>query len=242
MIRIAATTFIAITVGATIFAATRYMEPQLQGSDEVNYVNLRPITLQPGQYVRQPVDVQATNLSRISFLYSFQGQGLELVHVMIQSAGQIVTDRDVTVAQSLSDQSPATWWIGSQWDSEARFQPVPVGGPVEGQVVLTITVPASSQPLGLWWSPPGKEQPHLLLGPPDQDTPGKRIAIRTEYGPVRPTITKLPTFIDRVSRYGAPWLPATCLWTLMVLAFLVAGDLVWLVATDSSTASGQANV
>jgi hypothetical protein len=240
--RLLAIATLGITLGAALLAAILYQEPQLLGSDEVNYVNLQPITLKPGQYVTQPVDVQAPDLSRISFLYSFQASGSEVVHVTIRSAGRIVVDRELTVSRSLPDQSPARWWVGSQWDSAARFQPVPVAGPVEGRVVVTIAVPPSSQPLVLWWSPPKPAQPHLIFGPPNQDSPGKGIAIRTEYGPVQPAIAKMPTFVDRVARYGALWLPAPGLWALIVLFVLVAGGLVCLVSPDSRAPSETGRV
>lgn len=224
---------LAVTLVLVLAASIRHSEPQMRGFDEINYLSLSVLLLRPGDSVTQAVEVQARDLSRISFLYSYTGQAQEVVRVSVHSTEAMLADRNITLPRSLPDQDPMSWWQGGYVDSLARYQAVPVKGPVRGQVTVTISVAPTAQTLALWWSPAAPAQSHAVVQSSTVQATDMHLTIRTEYGPVRPAIEKAPTFVERMAQYGAPWLPVPALWLLAGVIVAVVGCTVWLLASDS---------
>jgi hypothetical protein len=229
---LAAVMGIALVVAGFITAGLLHQEAGRHGFDEIAYVRLHSQVIQPGQSASQPVKVQASHLSRIAFLYSYVGEDQAPVNVTVRANGVTRGGSHLNLPPTLKVGDREAWWsfqaIGdaapNAWQTLARFQEVPVSGPLEGPLIVTISIPLGGRPVILYWNPSN------TLGPPSLENPSRHFAIRTEYDPVQPALFKGPAFAQRMGHYGSPWMPSPAVWALAALLCVLLSILsLWLV-------------
>lgn len=204
-------------------------QSQAHGFDDIDYVHLRADIIRPGGDVSQPLSLQSGSLSQVAFLYSYTGSGQAMVHVTVQAAGLELVDQRLFLARTPSTRDIGAWWEGAYWQSFAQLASVAVQGGAEHQVVVRIQVPIDGQPVTLYWSPPADH------GLPSAGDSSKRWAVRAEYGPVKPVLLKVPVFVERISRYGAPWLPGAALWLLAIVMLAITAYLAVQLAMEDAS-------
>jgi hypothetical protein len=221
---------LALTIAGWAAAAIFGTDSQSRGFDEIAYTRLREQVVQPGQTISQPVDLQSPSLTRIGFLYSNRGPWPAPLVVRVWAGNKLLAVRQLSLAPTLNLADREAWWtyqaIGdaapNAWQTLARFQEVPLPAWSGAKIVITLATPRQGQPVVLYWSPAS------FSGPSSFADPQRRYAIRTEYGPVEPSLAKLPLYVHRMAAYGSPWLPEPMLWILACLFLLLVGTLIWL--------------
>jgi hypothetical protein len=219
LVRVAAVAMVAVVVAALVVIGLTHTRAERLGVDEITYIDLRAAQLGPGASITQPTPVQADGLSRVGLLYSSPGPGTSPLRVTVRSGGAVIADRTLRLDHTLSGTRRQAWWEQSLTNSIIQMAEVPIEGRAAGSVTVTATVPAGGRPVALYWSPPHQG------APASAGDSSRRYAVRTEYGPVRPALAQAPLVVERMARYGPPWLPAPALWTLAALTALLLAAL-----------------
>lgn len=207
-------------------------EPALRGTDEVFYLGIRGLDLQPGESWTEPVPVQHPGLSWVAFPYRIDGAGPGRIHLRLESnGGELVLDRHLRLAPTPAIDAPSVWFEATFWGPVARFVELRVTPPAQARELrLTVEVERGSPPVALFWNAvdPTTDPVRLVSfagGSGPESTSLRRFAVTTGYGPVAPAPLRLGTLLDRIGRVAPPWLPSP-LPGLLALAALVLGLMV----------------
>ena len=226
---------LAVGLLATAVAAGWRTEPQLRGTDEIYYLDLRGLDLQPGESWGQDLAIQHPGLSLISFPYRVDPSGPGRIRLRVETpAGLTIADRLLDLAPTPSIDARSVWFQATFWGPVAKYEEVPVtGAGAATKLKLTFYVPPGSPPVALFWDavdPLSGDATRYPEGVGPDSLPSRRVAVSTGYGPLTPAPLRFWTYESRVAAVAPPWIPQPAPALLLVAALLLAGRLVWSVA------------
>lgn len=219
---VAAVILVAAVLAAVAVTSAQRPEPSVRGVDEVYYTDVRGFPFQPGSSWTQRVPVQDSGLSWLRIPYRLDLGNPGSLDVTVQTPDGPVSRGTYALAPTPPIDSLETWLQATFWGPVARYLEIPVSNPGQARwVEVTVTIPAASRPVSLFWTyvgPATGEQARFPDGVDVTSIPNRKLAVETGYGEVRPALAQAPLMESRVARLAPPWLPQPAPWLLLVLA------------------------
>ena len=227
----------ALALVVTAVGAAWRPEPVLRGTDEIYYLDIRGLNLQPGEAWGEDLPIQHPDLSVISFPYRVDGGRPAQIRLRVETAdGRAIADRLLTLAPTPSIDSRSVWFQATFWGPVARYEEMAItGAPDAGALKLSFYVLPGSPPVALFWDfidPVTGTAGRYPLGVGPESITTKRVGVATGYGRLTPAPLRLGTYETRVARLSPPWLPQPLPALLLVAGLVLAGGLVRSLATS----------
>ena len=212
---------LALALGAVVVGALAAPTAQSRGVDELvyNYFGQAPFD-SPGAVYEQDVPLQQAAVSELSIPYHLNGPASARVRISVtEPGGRVLLDESRDIHPTLSAlpfQLVASYWDGQQ----------------SAWIRVPVSPKATFQSLGLrlerldaggggffFYTDPAA----VVQRPPLKQNRDLALVVQTSYGPIKPALTKAPTYARRVGSLAPPWLRGPLPWILpLVLLALCA--------------------